>query len=102
MFLLHFNDLQNVLNICDFVLFADETTILYHEKSLDILNAEIERDMTLIAERFIDNRLALNLKKTCIVPFYARKQLVLASVYIANVLTPCVSYTKFLRMLLDS
>ena len=102
MFLLYINNLQNVSNICGFVLFADDTTFLFLDKSVDILNAKIEREITLIAEWFIDNRLALNLKKTCIVPFYLRKQLILAPVYIANVLIPCVTYAIFLEMLLDS
>ena len=93
MFLLYIHDLQNVSNICDFVLFADNTTVLFHDKSVDILNAKIEREMIIIAECFIGNRLALNLKKTCFVPFYVRKQLLLASVYITNLLIPCVTYT---------
>ena len=64
MFLLYINDLQNVSNICDFVLFADDTTVQFHDKSVDILNAKIGREVTLIAKWLIDNRLALNLKKT--------------------------------------
>ena len=102
MFLLCVNDLQNVSNICNFVLVADDTTVLFHDKSVDILNVKIEREMTLIAKWFTDNRLALNLKKTYIMPFYIRKQSILVPVYIANVLIPCVTYTKFLGMLLDS
>ena len=57
--------------------------------------------MALIAEWFIDNRLALNLKKTCIVLFFVRKQLILAPVFIASALIPCVTCTKFLGMLLN-
>ena len=37
MFLLYIIDLQNVSNIYDFVLFADDTTVLFHDKSVDIL-----------------------------------------------------------------
>ena len=51
MFLLYINDLQNVSNICDLVLFVDDTTVLFHSKSVDILNTEIEREMILIAYR---------------------------------------------------
>ena len=95
MFILHINDLSNVSKNCNFVLFADNTTVLFHDKNTDNLSLIIDNELKPIVDWFINNKLALNLTKICLVPFCVKKPLELKSVYISNVLIPCVTHTKF-------
>ncbi len=102
LFLLYINDLPDVSNNCDFILFADDTTVLFHDKNSNQLAIDINKELKLISEWFIVNRLALNLKKTCAVPFFVKKPLLLQPIYISNTLIPSVNYTKFLGIIIDS
>ena len=102
MFLLYINDLASVSNNCDFILFADDTTVLFHNKSVEPLIITMSRELNVIAEWYISNKLALNIKKTCILSFFVRKPLLLPLMYVSNSIIPCVSHTKFLGVIIDS
>ena len=102
MFILYINDLPDVSDNCDFVLFADDTTVLFHNKNVDQLASNMNNELYAIAEWFINNRLALNLKKTCVLPFYVRKPFIMPSIYVANSLIPCVNNNRFLGVIIDS
>ena len=62
MFLLHIKDLASAYNKCDFILFADDTTVLFHNKSVEPLITIMSYELNVIAEWFVTNRLALNNK----------------------------------------
>ena len=51
-------------SILDFILFADDTTILYNNKSLDNLFQIINEELCKVNEWFKVNRLSLNISKT--------------------------------------
>ncbi len=102
LFILYINDLHLVSNKCKFVLFADDTTILFNGKNVAHLERTISNELAIISKWFITNRLALNLKKTCIIPLYVRKPLLFYSIYINDTIIPCLSNTRFLGVFIDS
>jgi hypothetical protein len=77
-------------------------TQLFHNNGFDQLPVNMNNELHIIAEWFINNRLALNLNKTCVVPFYVKKPFIMPSIYVANILIPCVTNNKFLGVIIDS
>ena len=69
LFLLYINDLPLISKICKFILFADDTTLLLHEKSYNSLTCLLNSILVLLNSWFVINKLSLNLIKTCVVPF---------------------------------
>ena len=64
LFILYVNDIVNTSSVLDFVLFADDTTILYSHEDLaskiDVVNNELKE----VTNWFKANRLSVNAKKT--------------------------------------
>jgi hypothetical protein len=102
LFLLYINDLPLLSNLCKFILFADDTTVLFHEKSLPRLSVTINSILPLLHSWFTTNRLSLNLIKTCILPFALKNFTELDNISINNVPIACVQSTKFLGVYIDS
>ena len=69
LFLLYINDLPLITNLSNFVLFAGDITVLFHAKSYEALSKLINSTLVLLHAWFVNNRLWLNLIKTCVVPF---------------------------------
>ena len=63
LFLIHFNEIPELLSYCEVILYADDTVLYFHHKTL----AEIERamrvDLGILSDWLRDNELLLNLKK---------------------------------------
>ena len=64
LFLLYVNDLPNVDKLVEFVLYADDTTILISSNSLNDLFINSNSILAKVAEWFACNRLSINYKKT--------------------------------------
>ena len=64
MFLLYVNDLPNVDKLVEFVLYADDTTILISSNSLNDLFINSNIILAKVAEWFAYIRLSINYKKT--------------------------------------
>ena len=64
LFILYINDITNASNLLDFILFADDTTILY--SSTDIMSQVpvINRELSEVSNWFRANKLSVNAKKT--------------------------------------
>ena len=64
LFILYVNDIVNTSSVLEFVLFADDTTILYSHEDLaskiDVVNNELKE----VTNWFKANRLSVNAKKT--------------------------------------
>ena len=55
MFLLCINDFASKSNDCDFIFFADDTTVLFHNKSVEPLSTFMNHELNVIAEWFVTN-----------------------------------------------
>ena len=101
LFILYINDLPLISNLCKFILFADDTTILFHEKCCTALTKLVNSTLVLLHEWFINNRLCLNLIKTCILPFGLQGFSTIDGVCINSNPVACVRSTKFLGVHID-
>src|SRR6218665_1262924 len=73
-FILYINDLTNVSQLLNFVLFADDTAVLYEHGSMEELQKVVNRELKKLSEWFKTNRLSLNVAKSCYIPFHTSKK----------------------------
>ena len=103
LFLCYINDIYKCSTIIKFILFADDTTLLFSAKSLDALFATVNKELILISDWFKANKLSLNTNKTNLIifrskiPNNAESQIKFDNSPIAN-----VTCAKFLRVEIDS
>ena len=105
-FILYVNDITSTSNILDFILFADDTTILYSheniESQINIVNAELKE----VSNWFRANKLSVNASKTNymllgtphMTSVKVQQDL---SIVLDNTLLDRVKHTKFLGVLID-
>ena len=75
LFLIYIDDLVNSSKFFTYILFADDTTLLCKNKSLAILEQQINKNLLYIDNWFQVNKLSLNIKKTTYVLFnYSRSK----------------------------
>lgn len=97
LFLLYINDLTQLEIAGFFALFADDTTIFWHNKDTQQLQQDIVSDIEKIKEWCDANRLCLNMSKTHLIGFNCEvTNLSLGSGHIAS-----VNHSKFLGLLID-
>ena len=63
-FLLYINDIVNCSDLLKFILFADDTTILYQSPNINHLNNTLSSEINKVTTWFSANKLAINLSKT--------------------------------------
>ena len=73
LFILYINDVCNVSKILKFVLFADDTNILYSDANVNNLNNVVNSELDKLNIWFIINKLSLNVSKTNYILFDNRK-----------------------------
>ena len=64
LFLIYINDIVNCSEILKFILFADNTTIMYEHSKLDELKIRLELECNKVIDWFSANKLMINLTKT--------------------------------------
>ena len=64
LFLIYINDFKNCLNYSEAIMFADDTTLLFKDKSTDTLKSKVNNDLSSANEWLAENKLSLNVKKT--------------------------------------
>ena len=74
LFLLYINDLCNVSNILDIILFADDTNIFFSHRDQNYLVETINSEMNKLTEWFKSNKLLLNAKKSSFMSFQPRQK----------------------------
>ena len=101
LFLIFCNDLSSNLNYLSCIQFADDTTLYYADKNLDVLKCCVEHDLNIILDWFRANSLTLNVEKTNFLLFAPDKRK--HAVYLnVDKVTICPSNkTKFLGVILD-
>ena len=65
-FILYINGIVNSSNLLKFILFADDTNILYSNKNIDILYETLNNELEKVSKWLIANRLSVNFKKLII------------------------------------
>jgi len=98
LFLIYMNDINRSSSILTFILFADDTTILFSSNSLDNLNLIINKELISVNEWIKANKLSLNISKTNFIIFKKKLQSPQNFVIVTmeNTIIKQVTSTKFL------
>ena len=64
LFLIYINDIYKSSEILQFRLFADDTSILYASKSIDVLEKTINSELINVSAWLLANKLSLNVSKS--------------------------------------
>ena len=64
LFLLYINNLPNVSNILDPIMFADDTNLFYSHHNIKELFTTVNKELQKLGDWFTSNKLSLNIKKT--------------------------------------
>ena len=64
LFIIYINDITNTSDVLDFILFADDTTILYSHKNIASQINFINRELLEVSNWFKANKLSVNASKT--------------------------------------
>ena len=104
LFILYINDIINVSDIANIVMFADDTNIFFSGKNLITLTATINSELDKISNWFKLNRLSLNIKKTHYILFCCRNRKLAfdaINIKIDGVMIEKVTSTKFLGVIIN-
>lgn len=105
LFILYMNDLANIPDRPDMILFADDTNLLFTHKNFESLIHNVTSSLSLTANWFARNKLSLNTDKTHFVIFHRPRQYVLhqeLNIRINGRQIQQVQNVKFLGVYLDS
>lgn len=101
LFLLYINDICKSSKIIKFILFADDTTLLFSGTELGKLLNEITIELHNLKKWFNMNKLSLNLKKTKLVTFGTRKYNLPIQITVDNTIIERVQKNVFLGVVVD-
>ena len=110
LFLIYINDIYNSSHKLQFYLFADDTNLLYADKSLRSLESTVNGELVSIYNWLTANKLSLNIKKSNFVIFHSYQKRIDYQVDLKmydNNLNTYISlesknYVKYLGLLIDS
>ena len=74
LFLIYINDLCNVSNVSEFILFADDTNIFFSHKDINTLSTTFNLETTKLSDWCRANKLSINLKKSNFMIFQPRQK----------------------------
>ena len=95
LFLLYINDICNVSNILQFILFADDTNTFCSGENLHVLSNMISQEMKKLYVWFALNKLSLNVAKTNFMVFSNTKRVENVNITINESVIERVHQTKF-------
>ena len=75
LFLIYMNDISNSSNLGEFVLYADDTNVIYSHKDLDSLLHIASTEIEKVSSWFKANKLSMNADKTKLIIFKSKKTL---------------------------
>ena len=102
LFLLYVNDMENSSAIIDFVLFADDTTIMYSCDDFNQLQSTLEAEGNKVIEWLKANKLVINLTKTQSMLFSFKRGNPNFSLNLENAIIEEQQVTTFLGVLIDN
>ena len=95
LFIVYINDICNVSTLLKYVLFADDTNLLYEHENYETLCMNVNNELSKLNEWFSINKLSLNVKKTNFMVFGNKHINEALKVRINNEDIVKVSETKF-------
>lgn len=108
LFLIYINDMTTCSRYMYFLLFADDTSILFSHSDIWMLMEIVNAELLILADWFRANRLSLNISKTNFIMFGYKKIQDSATrtqadfhISIDNVKIAQVEFTKFLGVIID-
>ena len=101
LFLIFCNDLSLNLEYLSCIQFADDTTLYYADKNLDVLKCCVEYDLNIILDWFRANSLTLNVQKTNYLLFAPDKKRHAVYLNVDNILIQPSNAIKFLGIVVD-
>jgi hypothetical protein len=99
LFIIYINDIANCSQKLKFLLFADDTNIIYSEKYISDLKCNLEKELVKLDEWFKSNKLSLNLNKTSYINFSKSRNQI--DLYLNNTKLKQVSVVTFLGIQLN-
>ena len=102
-FLLYINDICNVSQLIEIVLFADDTNIFFSHKEPQYVINILNREMKKLSDWFQANKLSLNVKKSKFIYFLPRQKKYSLDIQLLlnNEIIEQVKETVFLGVILD-
>ena len=102
-FLLYINDLYNLCNYSNPILFADDSNLFYTGDDTTLMEHQIDDELCKISSWFKINKLSLDIKKTHYIVFSRKRKAVpTVSIKIDGDSVSQISKTKFLGVFIDS
>ena len=106
LFILYVNDITNTSNVLDFILFADDTTILYSHKNIESQIELVNEELEEVSNWFKANKLSVNASKTNFMilgtpHMTSNIEKERLNVILDDTLLERVKHTKFLGLLID-
>ena len=103
LFVLYINDLPNISNSFKPVLFADDTNLIFSDKSITALKTNIQRNLNKLFDWLNINKLSLNVSKSSLLLFNIRNKNnnVKLNVNINDIKIKQVTNLKFLGIIID-
>ena len=102
LFILYINDICNVSTLLKYVLFADDTNLLYEHENYETLCMNVDNELSRLNEWFSINKLSLNVKKTNFMVFGNKHINETLKIRINNEDIVKVSETKFLGIYIEN
>ena len=102
LFLIYVNDIINSSNILKFILFADDTTIMYKHSNIKELNDILTNETNKIIDWFSANRLLLNISKSHTMLFTNKQRIHKLKVSIQNINLEEKEVVTFLGVEIDN
>ena len=101
--ILYINDLPACCNELKFILFADDTSIFFEHKDLDVLTSHLNDQLNNVSTWLKANKLSINVKKTKLMIFRPRQKTVpiARQIILENNVLEQVDNTKFLGVYID-
>ena len=102
LFILYINDIENVSDILNPILFADDTSLFHAHMCFNTLIEEVNIEIQKISTRFHTNKLSLNTKKSNFIIFTPKgKKIQYQQCQVDGNKIKHVKFTKFLEIFID-
>ena len=96
LFILYINDMCNVTQIFEYILFADDTNLFCSNENVKVLYEQINDGLAKLKKWFAINKLSLNIEKTNYIKFSPGKSSINMNLMIGDKTIQRVTSTKFL------
>ena len=105
LFILYMNDICNTSKLLSFILFADDTTVFFSDKDINVLYDTMNNELQEVCNWFKCNKLSLNASKTNLMllgtAYKTKNAKVDNSIQLDGCKLTRITSTKFLGMIID-